>query len=289
MMHRPRNQVRVVVLTIFVIRLGLLGPAAEAAIDTFIYAGCAPSKYQAGTPFEGNLKSLLTSITSAAPNGGYNRFTPGANGTAGDAAAPAYGLYQCRGDLDSDDCASCVRGCLAQLNQVCAGAYAASLQLDGCYVRYDSGDFLGQLDTAMVYRKCSTSTSSDGGFLRNRDAVLTALHQGVVNGYKESSAADVQGVAQCLGDLAVADCATCLGQAAGQLKGTCGTALAADVYLAQCYVRYWASGYHFRPTQGAHLSRVRQQDFGYKFLPNLLVDDRSCEQVAVLIDSACNR
>ena len=28
------------------------------------------------------------------------------------------------------------------------------------------------------------------------------------------------------------------------------TALAADVHLAQCYVRYWASGYYFRPSQG---------------------------------------
>lgn len=224
--------------------------AAEASTDTFIYAGCSPSRYQAGTPFETNLKSLLTSITSASPNGHYNSFTPGANGTAGDAAAPAYGLYQCRGDLDDAACASCVRSCLAQLDTVCPAAYAASLQLDACYVRYDSTDFVGQLDTAMVYRKCSTSSSSDGGFLKSRDAVLADLQQGVVNGYKASSDGEVRGVAQCLGDLGVADCATCLTQAVGQLKGVCGTALAADVYLAQCYVRYWANGYHFSPTQG---------------------------------------
>ncbi|KAK3141942.1 hypothetical protein QOZ80_4BG0340160 [Eleusine coracana subsp. coracana] len=223
---------------------------AAASTDTFIYAGCSPSRYNPGTPFESNLKSLLTSITSAAPNELYNSFTPGANGTAGDASAPAYGLYQCRGDMDSSSgCASCVRSCLAQLDTVCPAAYAASLQLDGCYVRYDTTDFVGQLHTAMVYRKCSTSTSGDAGFLKNRDAVTADLQQGVVNGFKTSSAADVRGVAQCLGDLAVADCAACLGQAVGQLKGVCGTALAADVYLAQCYVRYWADGYHFRPTQ----------------------------------------
>ncbi|OEL29074.1 Cysteine-rich repeat secretory protein 15 [Dichanthelium oligosanthes] len=219
---------------------------AEAGTGTFIYAGCSPSKYQPGTPFEANLESLLTSITNAAPNGGYNTFTAGANGTGG---GPAYGLYQCRGDLDNGDCAACVRDALGQLGQVCPAAYAASLQLEGCYVRYDSSNFVGTPDTAMVYRKCSTSVSSDGGFLGSRDAVLGDLQQGVVNGYKVSSSGSVQGVAQCLGDLAVADCATCLGQAVGQLKGTCGTALAADVYLAQCYVRYWANGYYFRPTQ----------------------------------------
>ncbi|TVU15055.1 hypothetical protein EJB05_38557, partial [Eragrostis curvula] len=257
MMHRSHRQRRVfaAVLRVLVVVVGLVGfaPVAETAADTFVYAGCSPSRYQPGSPFEGNLKSLLTSISNAAPNAGYNSFTSGANnatGSGGSSTPAAYGLYQCRGDLDNGDCASCVRSCLAQLDQVCPAAYAASLQLEACYVRYDSSAFAGQLDTAMVYRKCSTSTGTDGGFLKGRDAVLADLQQaGSNNGYKVSSAGDVQGVAQCLGDLAAADCATCLGQAVGQLKGTCGTALAADVYLAQCYVRYWANGYYFRPTQ----------------------------------------
>jgi hypothetical protein len=225
---------------------------ADAGTGTFIYAGCSPSKYQPGTPFEANLESLLTSISSAAPNGGYNTFTAGAaNGTG--AGPAAYGLYQCRGDLDGGDCAACVRDAVGQLGQVCPAAYAASLQLEGCYVRYDSSSFVGAPDTAMVYRKCSTSASSDGDFLRNRDAVLGDLQAagvGAAGGYKVDSSGSVRGVAQCLGDLAAADCTACLAQAAGQLKGTCGNALAADVYLAQCYVRYWADGYYFRPTQG---------------------------------------
>ncbi|KAG8065466.1 hypothetical protein GUJ93_ZPchr0004g38617 [Zizania palustris] len=228
--------------------LGASTAPTEAATGTFIYAGCSPSKYQPGTPFEGNLESLLTSFANSAPNGGYNSFTAGSNGT-GDGALAAYGLYQCRGDLGNDDCAACVRDAVAQLNQVCSSAYAASLQLEGCYVRYDSSNFLGQPDTAMVYRKCSISTSSDGDFLKNRDAVLSALQGGAANGYNVSSSGSVQGVSQCLGEIPAADCTTCLAQAVGQLKGTCGTALAADVYLAQCYVRYWANGYYFRPSQ----------------------------------------
>lgn len=228
----------------------LLGAMAltEAGTGTFIYAGCSPSKYEPDSAFEGSLKSLLTSITNAAPNGLYNSFTAGNNGTTTGAAA--YGLYQCRGDLGNGDCAACVRDALAQLGQVCPAAYAASLQLEGCYARYDSSDFIGQPDTAMVYRKCSTSTSTDGEFLRSRDAVLGALQVAGANGYRASSEGSVQGVSQCLGDLAAADCAACLAQAVGQLKGgACGTALAADVHLAQCYVRYWASGYYFRSSQ----------------------------------------
>ncbi|KAI5013963.1 hypothetical protein ZWY2020_055353 [Hordeum vulgare] len=244
-MH-PRNQLRrgrAAATAAVLLAIGLGAAFTDADTDTFIYAGCSPSKYQPGTPYEGNLKSLLASITNAAPTGAYSSF---ANGT-GDGAA-AYGLYQCRGDLGDGECAACVRGALAQLDQVCPGASAASLQLEGCYVRYDSTNFVGRPDTAMVYRKCSASTSADAGFLGSRDAVLGAL-QAAAGGYRTGSSGGVQGVSQCLGDLAAADCTACLAQAVGQLKGACGTALAADVHLAQCYVRYWASGYYFRPSQ----------------------------------------
>lgn len=247
-MQRLRNQLcrhaNTVVIVLLVLIIG--ATVTEADTGTFIYAGCSPSKYDPGSPFEGNLKSLLTSITTSSPNAPYSSFTAGggSNGTA------VYGLYQCRGDLGNGDCAACVREALARLNEVCTDASSASLQLEGCYVRYDGSDFVGRPDTAMVYRKCSTSTSADGGFLASRDAVLGALQQGAAaNGYRASSSGTVQGVSQCLGDLAAADCAVCLAQAVGQLKGTCGTALAADVHLAQCYVRYWASGYYFRPSQ----------------------------------------
>ncbi|CAN6268699.1 unnamed protein product [Urochloa humidicola] len=252
-MHRPRNnnQLHLAAVLALVCAAGV----ADAGTGTFIYAGCSPSKYQPGTPFESNLESLLTSISNAAPNGGYNTFTAGANGTS--SSPPVYGLYQCRGDLGNSDCAACVRDAVGQLGQVCPSAYAASLQLEGCYVRYDgSSNFVGTPDAAMVYRKCSTSVSSDGDFLRSRDAVLGDLQQGA-GGYKVASSGSVQGVAQCLEDLAAADCASCVAQAVEQLKGTCGTALAADVYLAQCYVRYWANGYYFRPT-----SDYSQDDVG---------------------------
>nr|CAD1844455.1 unnamed protein product [Ananas comosus var. bracteatus] len=210
--------------------------------STFVYAGCSPSKFQPNTPFEANLDSLLTSIATTASEVTYNSFSSSA--AAADSAV--YGLYQCRGDLAGDDCAACVRSAVAQLSLVCSYALAASLQLDGCFVRYASTNFLGQQDTSLAYRKCSTSTSNDEEFLRRRDDVLADLQSGVV--FRVSSSGSVQGYAQCVGDLGTADCSACLAQAVGQLKNSCGSAMAADVYLAQCYARYWASGYYFHPS-----------------------------------------
>lgn len=212
-----------------------------ARAASFIYAGCSPSKYDANSPFQANLNSLLNSIVSGAAQASYNSFKSGDN--AGSSAS-ASGLYQCRNDLSADDCSACVQSAVGQLNLVCTDSYAASLQLDGCFVRYSNEDFLGKPDTTMVYRKCSASSSNDGEFFRRRDDVLADLQNGV--SYRVSSSGSVQGYVQCLGDLNAADCSACLQQAVGQLKNACGSALAADVYLAQCYARYWASGHYFR-------------------------------------------
>ncbi|KAL6634833.1 hypothetical protein ACP70R_027504 [Stipagrostis hirtigluma subsp. patula] len=241
--------------------------SANAAPGTFVYAGCSPSRYEPNTAFESNLNSLLASIASTASSGAtYNSFSAGAGGASGPgaeavavdstsaaAAAPAsaaYGLYQCRGDLGAGECTACVRDTVARIGAVCARAYAASLQADGCYVRYDARDFVGRADTTVAYRRCSSRTSDDAGFLGSRDAVLGELQAAAAPaGYKASNSGAVQGVAQCIGDIAAADCTACLAQAVGQLKGTCGAALAADVYLAQCSVRYWADGYYFRSSK----------------------------------------
>ncbi|CAL9083021.1 unnamed protein product [Musa acuminata var. zebrina] len=208
---------------------------------SFIYAGCSPSKYDPNSPFQNNLTPVLTSIVSGASLASYSSYKSGDDSSG----AAAYGLYQCRNDLNAGDCSACVQSAVGQLNLVCAASFAASLQLDGCFVRYSNEDFLGKPDTTMVYRKCSTSTSNDGEFFRRRDDVLADLQTGV--SFRVSSSGTVQGYVQCLGDLSAADCSACLAQAVGQLKNACGSALAADIYLAQCFARYWASG-HYLPS-----------------------------------------
>ncbi|XP_008812361.2 plasmodesmata-located protein 8 [Phoenix dactylifera] len=222
-----------------------LHPIHRAKAANFIYSSCSPSKFQPGTPSQTNLISLLTSVAAAASQATYNSFATG-NDSASPPGAAVYGLYQCRNDLRADDCSACVQSAVGQLNLVCPDSYAASLQLDGCLVRYSNENFLGRADTSLVYRKCSSSTSNEEQFFRRRDDVLADLQTGV--GFRVSSSGTVQGYAQCIGDLNSADCTSCLAQAVGQLKNSCGSAMAADVYLAQCYARYWASGHYFRST-----------------------------------------
>nr|DAD36026.1 TPA_asm: hypothetical protein HUJ06_006666 [Nelumbo nucifera] len=103
---------------------------------------------------------------------------------------------------------------------------------------------------AQVYKKCSHDASSDVEFFKRKDDVLADL-QGA-NGFRVSILGSVEGFAQCLGDLSYADCSSCLSEAVGKLKNACRSALATDVYLAQCYAQHWASGYYDFPSGAIH-------------------------------------
>lgn len=171
----------------------------------------------------------------------YNSFAIG-NDTSTSTEGAIYGLYQCRGDLKIADCSKCIESAVSQVGLVCPYTYGASLQLDGCLVRYEHIDFLGRVDTSLRYRKCSKSVSNDVEFFKRRDDVLAELEGAL--GFRVSSSGLVEGFAQCLGDLGASDCSSCLEEAVLKLKILCGSAEAGDVFLAQCYARYWASGYY---------------------------------------------
>ena len=208
----------------------------------FIYAGCSQEKYQPNSPFEANVNSFLASLASSSSQVSYNSLAIG-NGSSPQADGSIYGLFQCRGDLKILDCSQCIQSAVTQIGLVCPYSFGASLQLEGCYIRYEHVDFLGKLDTSLRHTKCSkSSVSSDVDFFRRRDDVLADL-QGTT-GFRVSSSGLVEGFAQCLGDLNPTDCSSCLADAVGKLKTVCGSASASDVYLAQCYARYWASGYY---------------------------------------------
>jgi len=208
----------------------------------FVYAVCSQEKYQPNSPFEGNLNSFLSSVVSSSSEVTYNSFAIG-NESSTPQEGTVYGLYQCRGDLHPIDCSKCVGRSVNQIGLVCPYALGASLQLEGCLLRYEHvGDFLGKLDTSLRFKKCSKGVTSDVEFFRRRDDVLADLQ--TANGFRVSSSGLVEGFAQCLGDLSLSDCSSCLSDAVGKLKTLCGSAAAADVFLGQCYARYWASGYY---------------------------------------------
>ncbi|KAB2097245.1 Cysteine-rich repeat secretory 12 -like protein [Gossypium arboreum] len=215
---------------------------SDSATDSFVFGGCSQLKYTSGSPYESNVNSILTSLVNSAMYTSYSNFTlPGASNQD-----TVYGLFQCRGNLNSGDCGRCVAKAVSQLGTLCLDSTGGVLQLEGCFVKYDNTTFLGVEDKTVVVKKCGPSISSYSEALGRRDAVLGYLgaSDGTYKPFRVSGSGDVQGVAQCVGDLSPSECQDCLSDAIGRLKTDCGAAKWGDMYLAKCYARYSEGGDH---------------------------------------------
>ncbi|KAK6927829.1 Gnk2-homologous domain, partial [Dillenia turbinata] len=229
-------------LLTFLLSLFSLSLLSHSSTDSFIYGGCSQQKYFQYSGYESNLNSLLTSLVNSATYSSYNKFSI----MGSSPQDVVYGLYQCRGDLSMPDCATCVARAVSQLGVLCSQTCGGALQLDGCFVKYDNTTFIGVEDKTVVLKKCGPSVGENVGVMSRRDSMLAGL-AGSGGLYRVGGSGDVQGVAQCVGDLSGGECQDCLGEAIGRLKTECGTAFSGDMFLGKCYARYSTSGAHSYP------------------------------------------
>ncbi|KAF3953243.1 hypothetical protein CMV_021293 [Castanea mollissima] len=214
-------------------------PSLSSDTDSFVFGGCTQQKYTQNSPYESNLNSLLTSLVNSATYSSYNNYTI----TASTTQDTLYGLYQCRGDLSMPDCATCVARSVSQIGVLCPQTCGGAVQLQGCYVKYDNATFLGVEDKTVVLKKCGPSIGYDDDAMSRRDAVLGALTSSG-GAYRVGGSGEVQGVAQCVGDLSSGECQDCVSEAIGRLKSDCGGAVYGDMFLAKCYARYQTGSAH---------------------------------------------
>ncbi|XP_024030703.1 cysteine-rich repeat secretory protein 12 [Morus notabilis] len=246
-MCRTKTQTSSLSLLFFLVTASLLTALSTAATETFVFGGCSKLKYTPGTPYESLVNSILTSLVNSAMFSTYNNFTIPSSSSSNDVVS---GLFQCRGDLGSDACSRCVARAVSQLGTLCLDACGGALQLEGCFVKYDNATFLGVEDKTEVVKKCGPSIGYDSDALTRCNAVLDYLQNpaaGAGNGgtlFRTGGSGNVQGVAQCVGDLSPSECQDCVSDAIQRLKTECGPSSWGDVYLAKCYARFSQGGYH---------------------------------------------
>lgn len=210
---------------------------SHCSTDSFLFGGCTQQKYTPNSPYQSNVDSLLTSLVNSATYSSYDKFTV----MGSSPQYIVYGLYQCRGDLSMPDCAQCVARAVTQLGVLCSQTCGGSVQLQGCFVKYDNASFLGVEDKTVVLKKCGPSVGYDTESMGLRDAVLGSLASG--GGlYRVGGSGKVQGIIQCTGDLSMGQCQDCVLEAIRRLKADCGTAVYGDMFLAKCYARYTTGG-----------------------------------------------
>ncbi|XP_045825318.1 plasmodesmata-located protein 6 isoform X1 [Trifolium pratense] len=227
---------------LFIVTLLTTSTSSISDTNSFIFGGCSRLKYSPGSAYETSVNSVLTSLVDSAAFTTYNKFT----GTA--ASETVYGLFQCRGDLNNDQCSTCVARAVSQLGTLCFATYGGALQLEGCFVKYDNVSFFGVEDKTEVTKKCGPSIGLTSDAFTRRDGVLAYLQSsdGSNKNFMTNSVGDFKGVAQCTGDLSTSKCQDCVSEAIQRLKSECGASTWGDMYLAKCYVRYSEGGDHSR-------------------------------------------
>nr|GMD83075.1 cysteine-rich receptor-like protein kinase 25 [Ipomoea batatas] len=155
-----------------------------------------------------NVKSLLSALSS---NGnGENGFY---NSTAGGDRDTVYGMFMCRGDVSSGDCATCV-------NQACSDI----LRLNMSAMERNS-------ELGFMQRVVKTSEE-----MTRRVAAAGDKFGTYEANFSKSER--VYSLGQCTPDISELDCQTCLKTAVQLLSTCCDSALGARVLSPSCNVRY---------------------------------------------------
>ncbi|XVF21514.1 hypothetical protein REPUB_Repub12eG0096400 [Reevesia pubescens] len=210
--------------------------AIAADYTTLVFKGCANQKFQdpSGVYLQ-NLKNLMSTLVSQSSQKTFSNTTSDQDPNA------IMGLYQCRGDLTTSQCYSCVSKIPQISDKLCGKAVAVRVQLSGCYLRYEIVGFKQVPETEFLYKVCGSSQASGTDFESKRDTVFDMAVDGVKSGNSLFYTGDYQSVyvlGQCEGDLSTSDCGDCVKTAFETAKDDCGNSVSGQVYLQKCYISY---------------------------------------------------
>ncbi|KAL8241811.1 hypothetical protein R6Q59_012113 [Mikania micrantha] len=211
----------------------MLWLSSVSTANSNIYVRCSQLNFTLTTPYESNVNSLFTSLVDSASIYNFNKFEISPQNDA------VFGLFQCRGDLNSLNCKDCmIISAISELKTACPMSTGGDIQLEGCYVKYDNMPFFGVQEKTEVCRRCGPSIGYNSNVLNRIDDALIYLVGGTEQYYREGDFGSIEGVAQCVQDLSLSDCQDCLSEACGRLRTECEMSTWGDMYLGKCYIRY---------------------------------------------------
>ncbi|CAN4119952.1 unnamed protein product [Withania somnifera] len=184
-----------------------------------------------------------------------------------------YALANCYQDLPHNDCLQCFLISCSKLPN-CLPAVSGRVYLDGCFLRYDYYNFLGET-TDSVEDKVNC-TSSLGGAITSQDqlALVAAAGNLIENvtktaitndGYAVAQLNGVYGLAQCWRTVSKQGCRECLDKARELING-CLPNRDARALMAGCYLRYSTHNFLNHPSQGtrSELTNLGKISSSYK-------------------------
>jgi len=202
------------------------------------------SSYADGSTFSSNLNRVMGDLVKNAPQTGFN------TSFYGESSNRVYGLLQCIGNnISQKDCSICSQQARDNVRQLCGNDIGGQEWRNNCFLRYENYSFFSKLDTDgddlenandIVTSNLSnfqTTTSNLLSYLS--DQAYYPANKGFAQGTVEyPSVGTIYGLVQCLRDISIKDCRSCLQSARNRIYKCCFTKQGAQSLLGSCTVRY---------------------------------------------------
>jgi hypothetical protein len=222
------------------------GQICNAALPETPTTKCnSSSYYKAGSKFESNLNRVFDSLLQGTKQSGFNI------SVYGESPDKVYGRLQCREDLTVDQCYTCSQYAMTTIQQNCGNAIGGSIWPFHCFLRYESYDFIGQLDTDLgsIYAEdfrgdtgifIPTDFHSSAQNLLNKLAGEAApkTTRSALGTALDSFSQTIYGLAQCTRDLSTDDCTQCLSYSINKIFKSYPGYAGVQYWSQSCIVRY---------------------------------------------------
>ncbi|KAJ6925603.1 hypothetical protein NC651_010106 [Populus alba x Populus x berolinensis] len=201
------------------------------------------SNYTDNSPFQNNLETLMSSLSS---NASASKIFNTSTGIDPDRV---YAQYMCLNYVRNESCRTCVAAASQDIRQLCPGDKEAVVWGELCQLRYSNQRFLGHLDVSgnipqqnpenisnpedlsLVVNKTLSSLIKKAAFGPSANMYAT--------GEEPFTGSDsVFSLVQCSTDLSPNDCYTCLEVAIKNVTTCCYFSRGARIFSRSCYLRY---------------------------------------------------
>ncbi|CAN4083849.1 unnamed protein product [Withania somnifera] len=219
-----------------------------AQLPDLRYSTCDDKgNYTENSAYKNNLDTLLTSLSSKIDKYGFY------NASIGQNSDRASVIVLCRGDVQVEECRTCVSNVIQKLGQLCPNQKEAFGGYDGCMLQYSNRSIIGTASFFVRYYFWNPANASQPEEfnqelikllenLRDRAAeggLLRKYASGNVTGPDSQS---IYALVQCTPDLSRLDCFDCLTDAYGNMpKCPCKGKRGGRIIGTRCNFRYESS------------------------------------------------
>ncbi|KAK7259656.1 hypothetical protein RIF29_25268 [Crotalaria pallida] len=214
--------------------------------------------------YQTNLNNLLSSLSSdSATSNGFGNRTSG-----NDQSNMVYGLYTCRGDLNTSLCHQCIQNTSRLLMAACPNNASAILWYPSCLLRYSNQNFFGKLTMTPRIPMVVDSQNSTSGLDFDSDArvlmngliqmvsdtpLMFGTHMFNINGTQRR-----YGWVQCCRDISSEECRTCLSYLLEAVQGCCEQKSVWRVFSPSCFMMYETQAFYLNDTTLPNAPRPQQ-------------------------------